>query len=87
MDSTANAAVQIGQYRLLTTLGIGAFGKVKRELLSQICSPNQHTVGSCLFIAGLYRHQRMYSSFIYIRASEHGLLVALPQLHVHMHFR
>jgi hypothetical protein len=49
MDSTANAAVQIGQYRLLTTLGIGAFGKVKRELLS-ICSPNKHTVGSCLLV-------------------------------------
>lgn len=26
-----NTPVEIGNYRLLTTLGIGAFGKVKRE--------------------------------------------------------
>lgn len=37
-----NAPVEIGNYRLLTTLGIGAFGKVKRE-----CSSIRHAAELC----------------------------------------
>lgn len=41
-QSAMDSAVEIGPYRLLTTLGIGAFGKVKRESPGNAMRPSVH---------------------------------------------